>query len=79
MPFLVDSVTAALNSIDLIVHLIIHPVLRLRRDAKGAVVELLDEASNDGAGSLRESLMHVEISDQKDPARRVAIAAHSCS
>jgi glutamate dehydrogenase len=74
MPFLVDSVTAALNSIDLIVHLIIHPVLRLRRDAKGAVVELLDEASSDGAGSLRESLIHVEISDQKDPARRVAIA-----
>ena len=74
MPFLVDSVTAALNSIDLIVHLIIHPVLRLRRDAKGAVVELLDQASSDGAGSLRESLMHVEISDQKDPARRAAIA-----
>src|SRR5260221_3165768 len=75
MPFLVDSVTAALNGIDLIVHLIIHPVLRLRRDAKGEIVELLDEAASDGAGSLRESLMHVEISEQNDPARREAIAA----
>ena len=74
MPFLVDSVTAALNGIDLIVHLIIHPVLRLRRDAKGEIVELLDEAASDGAGSLRESLMHVEISEQNDPARREAIA-----
>jgi glutamate dehydrogenase len=75
MPFLVDSVTAALNGIDLIVHLIIHPVLRLRRDAKGEVVELLDETAGDGDGSLRESLMHVEISEQNDPARREAIAA----
>jgi glutamate dehydrogenase len=75
MPFLVDSVTAALNGIDLIVHLIIHPVLRLRRDAKGEVVELLDEVNGDGAASLRESLMHVEISEQTDPGRREAIAA----
>jgi glutamate dehydrogenase len=75
MPFLVDSVTAALNGIDLIVHLIIHPVLRLRRDGAGKIVELLDEAASDGAGSLRESLMHVEISEQNDPARREAIAA----
>ena len=79
MPFLVDSVTAALNGIDLIVHLIIHPVLRLRRDGAGKIVELLDEAASDGAGSLRESLMHVEISEQNDPARREAIAARLLS
>jgi glutamate dehydrogenase len=74
MPFLVDSVTAALNGIDLIVHLIIHPVLRLRRNPKGQITELLDEAAGDGDGALRESLMHVEISEQNDPARREAIA-----
>ncbi|MEO1249328.1 MAG: hypothetical protein AAFW76_05755, partial [Pseudomonadota bacterium] len=27
MPFLVDSVTAALNNLDLMVHLIVHPVV----------------------------------------------------
>ena len=74
MPFLVDSVTAALNGIDLVVHLIIHPVLQLRRDDEGNVLELLEAASGNGAGSLRESLMHVEISEQNDPARREAIA-----
>ena len=42
MPFLVDSVTAALNNIDLIVHLVIHPIFRVKRDGKGKVAELLD-------------------------------------
>ncbi len=74
MPFLVDSVTAALNGIDLVVHLIIHPVLRLRRDGDGNVVELLEETTGNGAGSLRESLMHVEITEQNDSTRREAIA-----
>ena len=35
MPFLVDSVTAELNRQELTVHLVIHPVLQLRRDAAG--------------------------------------------
>ncbi len=82
MPFLVDSVTAALNSIDLVVHLVIHPILRVRRDAKGQIVALLDgdngpggENSVDGAPVLRESVMHVEISEQSDKQRRKAIEA----
>jgi glutamate dehydrogenase len=77
MPFLVDSVTAALNSLDLIVHLVIHPIVRLRRDANGKFAELLDgDGANgaDGPGVLRESLMHVEISEQSDTRRREAIA-----
>src|SRR5258708_16943809 len=41
MPFLVDSVTADLNRQDLAVHLVIHPVITVRRDAKGHLVELL--------------------------------------
>ena len=35
MPFLVDSVTWALSGRGLTVHLIIHPILRVRRDARG--------------------------------------------
>ncbi len=78
MPFLVDSVTAALNSLDLVVHLVIHPIVQLRRDATGQYTELLDgNGSADGIERrhvLRESLMHVEISEQSDKQRREAIA-----
>src|SRR5215469_8733893 len=70
MPFLVDSVTAALNGLGLTVHLVIHPILRVARDAKGKLTDLLDPGRADGAGGngaaavLRESAMHVEASEQ---------------
>ena len=35
MPFLVDSMTAALNARDLTVFLVIHPVMKVERDAAG--------------------------------------------
>ena len=38
MPFLVDSVTAALNRLGAEVYLIIHPILRVERDARGKLV-----------------------------------------
>src|SRR5579883_1282466 len=74
MPFLVDSVTAALNGLDLVVHLVIHPIFRLRRDVAGQVVELLEPDAggangSDGGFALRESLMHVEIAEQPDAQR----------
>ena len=63
MPFLVDSVTAELNRRDLAVHLIIHPVMRVKRDAKGNLAELHvpAEAPN---GTVGESFMHIEIDEQ---------------
>ena len=38
MPFLVDSVTAELNRRDLTVHLVVHPILRVRRDPSGRLL-----------------------------------------
>ena len=35
MPFLVDSLTAALHRRDLTVHLVIHPILQVKRDKAG--------------------------------------------
>ncbi len=35
MPFLVDSTTMAINRLGLALHLVVHPVLRVMRDAKG--------------------------------------------
>src|SRR5512135_1663794 len=74
MPFLVDSVAAALNGLGLTVHLVIHPILRVRRDDGGKLVDLLE--GDGGAGdAVRESLMHVEASEQGDPSRLAEIAA----
>ena len=71
MPFLVDSVTAALNGLDLTVHLVIHPIIRVQRDAKGKLIELLPVEGGNGAPS--ESVMHVEVSEQSDPKRLAEI------
>ncbi len=40
MSFLVDSITMAIDRHDLGVHLVVHPVLAVRRDADGNVLEL---------------------------------------
>ena len=60
MPFLVDSVTAALNERGLTVHLIFHPVIRVKRDSKGEISDLIGNDRDPGAG-CKESIMHVEI------------------
>ena len=44
MPFLVDSLTAELNRQELGVHLVIHPIMRVVRDAKGQLTAIGDEA-----------------------------------
>ena len=63
MPFLVDSVTADLSRQERAFHLVIHPQLVVRRDAAGALQEILDvDALNDSEfGAGIESWMHVEI------------------
>ncbi|MBV9735950.1 MAG: NAD-glutamate dehydrogenase [Acidisphaera sp.] len=69
MPFLVDSVTGALNGLGLTVHLVIHPVLPARRDAAGGRLALDDAHVAD----FSESLMHLELAGRVDPERQQAI------
>ncbi|RTR13057.1 NAD-glutamate dehydrogenase domain-containing protein, partial [Azospirillum griseum] len=67
MPFLVDSVTAELNRQGVTVHLVIHPVVRVRRDADGKLDSLLEPGvAQEGAHD--ESFMHCSIDPQSDPA-----------
>ena len=61
MPFLVDSVTAVLNQLDLTVHLVIHPIVHCKRDKEGALVELADKP---GPGVVAESFMHLQVTEQ---------------
>ncbi len=67
MPFLVDSVTAELGRWEAEVQLVVHPVLRVERDAEGRLLAVHDpDAPPDGARA--ESVMHVRIAAQ--PAER---------
>ncbi|WP_018155377.1 NAD-glutamate dehydrogenase [Demetria terragena] len=60
MPFLVDSVTAALSREDRDVHLLLHPQMSVRRDADGALQEVTPASGRAGVGTV-ESWMHLEI------------------
>ncbi|MDZ5646927.1 NAD-glutamate dehydrogenase [Nitrospirillum sp. BR 11828] len=66
MPFLVDSVSAELNRHGLTVHLVIHPVVKVRRDADGRLVELYEPHAAP-ADAKAESFMHVEVDQQTSP------------
>jgi len=65
MPFLVDSVVLALSRLDIGVHLIIHPVVRLKRDQGGHFLDMADETVSKRFGA--ESLIHIRIDRQTSP------------
>jgi glutamate dehydrogenase len=67
MPFLVDSVSAEINRRDRRIHLLIHPVVRVRRDPGGARVEI-EETLGAGADTITESYMHIQIDQETEPA-----------
>ncbi|HTT80121.1 MAG TPA: NAD-glutamate dehydrogenase, partial [Stellaceae bacterium] len=70
MPFLVDSATAAINESGREIRLVIHPVLRVARDAAGALVEI-----DPPHGGASESWMQIPISREPDPNERAALAS----
>lgn len=81
MPFLVDSVTAELQRMDRAVHLVVHPTMRVRRDATGELEQVLLDgtAAGDGAdagsfGEVRESWMHLEVDRDSNAEDLQAIA-----
>ncbi|MDJ0938253.1 MAG: NAD-glutamate dehydrogenase [Woeseiaceae bacterium] len=66
MPFLVDSVSAAVSRQDLAVHITVHPVVRIDRDGRGkirGVLPLDDESGH------KESFIRLAIDRETDPQR----------
>lgn len=61
MPFLVDSVSMEVTRNGSAIHLVIRPIMRVRRDEEG---RLLDVGAEDGQP---ESMIHVEIDRQAGP------------
>jgi len=72
MPFLVDSVSAEINRRGRKIHLLLHPVVRTRRDKNGNRVEV--ESTLKGSDdTVVESYMHIEIDQETDVAEMDAI------
>jgi glutamate dehydrogenase len=72
MPFLVDSVTAELNAQGMTVHLVVHPIVTVRRDAKGKLQAILPTGDSSPDAAV-ESWMRVEVDQHTDPEKLRAI------
>jgi glutamate dehydrogenase len=76
MPFLIDSVGMELNRRGFGVHLIIHPVMRVRRDGSGRLEEVLPPADDAPEDAIHESIIHVEVVRQTDREQLEAMRVH---
>src|SRR5688572_8137908 len=74
MPFLVDSVTAEFIRRDRKIHLLLHPVIRARRDASGNRIQITDTA-HAPTDAIVESYMHVEIDQETEAAELESMRA----
>jgi glutamate dehydrogenase len=70
MPFLVDSVAAALAARGLAVHRLLHPIVAVRRDGDGALTGLMPVRTE---GERRESIIYMEIERVDAKERRTII------
>jgi len=75
MPFLIDSVGMELNRRGFGVHLIIHPVLQVRRDAEGCLAEVLPHGA-EADDAVAESVIHAEVARQTDGAELRELEQH---
>ena len=75
MPFLVDTVTAAIVTRGLSVHLLVHPLVVVRREPLGALVEVCADVEPDDAiaGDLVESWMRLAVDRVHGEAERDAL------
>ena len=63
MPFLVNSVAAAINRHNLTVHITVHPIIRLIRDSHGKIESIVD---TDSVKGLRESFIRFAVDRETD-------------
>ncbi len=73
MPFLVSSVSMEVNRRGLTLHLIVHPTMRVNRQA--AEHALMGVLPDDSPSGSRESFMHIEVDRITEPALMEVLAA----
>ncbi|MFC1701167.1 NAD-glutamate dehydrogenase domain-containing protein [Pseudomonadota bacterium] len=64
MPFLVDTASMAMQELNLGVHLIVHPILNVERDAKGKLKSFHPRSTKT---SIKESFIHIHLDKKTDP------------
>ncbi len=75
-PFLVDSTSATITAAGLDIDRLLHPVIDVRRDSDGVLVEVIGLATGPvAAGVTRESMIYVEIERTGAKARGELVAA----
>src|SRR5215207_3800716 len=65
MPFLVDSTRMEINRQGYAIHMILHPVMNVRRDEEGRLLEVLPPDA-DEEDAISESVIHVEVDRQTE-------------
>src|SRR5919205_1726938 len=72
MPFLVDSVVALLTAHQLQIHLLVHPLIVVRREPLGALAQVEADVEPDDAidGDIVESWIRIELDPVRDPQAR---------
>ena len=63
MPFLVDSLSAAIDRQKLAIHMTVHPVLQVRRDGRGRVTGIAKPGEEDG---VAESFVRIAVDREAD-------------
>ena len=71
MPFLVDSIAAAIDAAGLTIDRVIHPVARVTRDAAGTIASV---GAQESSGASRESMIYIET-ERADARERRALLA----
>ncbi|MFN8183209.1 MAG: NAD-glutamate dehydrogenase [Candidatus Nanopelagicales bacterium] len=74
MPFLLDSVVAAITEQGKSLHLVAHPIYAVERDVAGALRSVLAVSPDEAPDTAtRESWIHLEIDLDTDPAQNAAL------
>ena len=65
LPFLVDSLNILFVRLELNTHLVLHPVIQVKRDGEGCIREVFPRGSRNSGGQA-EAVMHFEVDRQMD-------------
>ena len=66
MPFLIDSLRMEVNKRGYAIHLMLHPIMKVRRDEDNNLIEILALDSQDD-DAISESVIHAEVDRQTEP------------
>ncbi len=76
MPFLVDTATMEINRQGSTLHLIVHPIFSVERDAQGQLLSIAPRSETSAPpATRRESWMHIEVDRLVEAQQRADLAA----